>query len=105
REVGGDTHPRGMVTPSQEGQNPAYRPSDIIFLNPSGLRIASAATATSPLCAARKGEAGLWSPGGMPGSRCRDDRAVANADPRAIPALLSLPRRRNIFPAYCRTAS
>ncbi len=26
---------------------------------PSGLRIASAATATSPLCAARKGEVGL----------------------------------------------
>jgi hypothetical protein len=29
--VGGDTHPRGMVTPSQEGQNPAYRPSDALF--------------------------------------------------------------------------
>jgi hypothetical protein len=31
REVGGNTHPRGMVTATQVAQNPAYRPSDTFF--------------------------------------------------------------------------
>src|SRR3954453_17544901 len=58
------------VASAKEEQNPAYRPSDAFIFEPlrsSQLCLASlpsqrrrrVATATSPLCAARKGEAGL----------------------------------------------